>query len=151
MLAAMTQNLLYDVGMSRPIPMYFIAAWLVVWLIGVPLRNRAILQELIGTQPTLLIVAIAVITAIILSVKFMQCERAYVDLALGIVSLQLGFLLTRFIWLTVIANDPVEYRWQYLAIVVMNLFYVTYLMLPSSQKKIAQTRAALLAGHQHKQ
>lgn len=131
--------------------MYFIAAWLAIWLIGVPLRNRLSLQELLGTQLTLLIIVIAVVTAIILTVKFLQCERAYVDLALGIISLQLGYLLTRYIWLTVIDNAPIDYRWRYLLTVAMNLCYVIYLMLPSTQTRIAQVREALRAEHRRKQ
>lgn len=130
--------------------MYFIAAWLAIWLIGVPLRNRVSLQELIGTQLTLLIVVVAVVTAIALTVKFLQCERAYADLALGIVSLQLGYLLTRYIWLTVIDHASIVSPGQYLLAAGMNLFYVIYLMLPSTRKKIARVRAALLANRQRK-
>lgn len=132
--------------------MYFIAAWLAIWLIGVPLRNRVSLQELIGTQFTLLIVFIAAVTAIILAVKFLQCERAYVDLALGIVSLQFGYMLTRYIWLTVIDGIPIGIiPWQYPLIIAMNLFYMVYLMLPSTQTKIARVREALLAERRRKQ
>lgn len=130
--------------------MYFIAAWLAIWLSGVPVRNLAGLQELVGIQLTLLIMVIAVVAAIILAVKFLQCERAYTDLALGIVSMQLGYLLTRYLWLVVTANELIDYRWQYFFLVGMNLYYMVYLMRPSTQIKIAQIRASLLAERQRR-
>lgn len=136
--------------MSRPIPMYFISAWLAIWLIGVPVRNRAVLEMLIGPHATLLVMAIAIVAALIINFKFLQCERTYVDLALGIVSLQLGYLLTRYLWLVLIDKTPPAYPLQYLLILGLNLYCVIYLMQPSTLEKIAMARTAILARQQHK-
>lgn len=130
--------------------MYFISAWLAIWLIGVPLRNRPVLESLIGHHASLLVVAIAFVAALIINVKFLQCERLYVDFVLGIVSLQFGYLLTRFVWLTLERDTTIVYPLQILLILGLNLFYVVYLMLPSTLNKIVMARAAILARQQHK-
>lgn len=136
--------------MSRPLPMYLISAWLAIWLIGVPLRNRAVLEALIGNQITILAIVIMAAAAIVLSVKFLQCERAYVDLVLWVLAVQLGYLLTRFLWLLFVLEQPIDYPIRYLLVLGLNLFSVLYLMSPSTVNNVARLRAAIRAEQQHK-
>ena len=131
--------------MTRPLTTYLISIWLTIWLIGIPLSSRDLLVYQFGPYLTALFLLSIILAALVINFQVLRCHPAYIDLALGILSLQLGYLLTRFIWLMLhegFAGFPVAY----LIILGVNFYCVSYLMLPATQARIRRARAALLTG-----
>lgn len=130
--------------MTRPLTTYLISIWLTIWLIGVPLSSRDLLLYQFGPYVTAVFLLCIILAALVINFQVLQCHPAYVDLALGILSLQLGYLLTRFIWL-MLHEEFVRFPAAYLIILGVNLYCVSYLMTPSTQARIRRARAAILA------
>ncbi|MEJ2361897.1 MAG: hypothetical protein P8Z75_10785 [Gammaproteobacteria bacterium] len=138
------RHLQYDVVMTRPLTMYFISIWLAIWLIGIPLRNQDILVAQFGPQLTMLFLIVITVAALVIGFQLLQCHPTYVELALAILAIQLGYLLTRFIWLALHAGFQV-YPLPSLIVLGVDLYCVTYLMTPSTRARISRARAIILA------
>lgn len=138
------RQLQYDVAMTRPLTTYFISIWLAIWLIGIPLRNQDILVTQFGPHLTMLFLIVITIAALVIGFQLLQCHPGYVELALAILALQLGYLLTRIIWLALHEGFQV-FPLASLIVLGVDLYCVTYLMTPSTRARISRARAIILA------
>lgn len=128
--------------MVRPLTIYLISGWLAIWLLGIPVHNLPLLTYWFGTFVSLLFLALIFVATLVFVYQLLQSHQLYVDLALGMLSFQLGYLLTRFAWLLV--HDRFStYPLFFLIVLSINLYLVTYLMTPLGQSRIKRAHTSL--------